>query len=75
MVLSLLHANAVDKLVVVDIAPRTYAEIFGHLSLARAMLECDLAGASAARDVEQQLAVAVPDKTVRLAAGRARASL
>jgi pimeloyl-ACP methyl ester carboxylesterase len=64
MLTALRHGEAVDRLVVVDIAPVPYPQTF--LPYARAMQVADLGAATRRSEVEAQLRGPVPDATVRL---------
>jgi pimeloyl-ACP methyl ester carboxylesterase len=54
----------VERLVVLDMAPRAYAAT--HLGLIAAMQAADLSAARSRKDVEDMLLEAVPDRSVRL---------
>ena len=64
MELALSRPSLVRRLIVVDIAPKQYAP--HNADLKDAMLELDLASIDSRRDAERQLAVRVPNRTVRL---------
>ncbi|WKN44548.1 alpha/beta fold hydrolase [Tunicatimonas pelagia] len=57
------HPNEFDKLIVVDIAPRSYP--VHHQHILSAMSGVDLASASSRRDIEDQLKPHLPDFGVR----------
>ena len=57
------HPEKVSKLIVVDIAPRSYGE--GQRSLVDALVNLDLSTCSRQQDVHRALAPAIPDIEVR----------
>lgn len=57
------HPEKVSKLIVVDIAPRSYKE--GHRSLVEALVDLDLSTCSRQQDVHKALAPAIPSIEVR----------
>jgi pimeloyl-ACP methyl ester carboxylesterase len=63
MVMALLHQDAVDGLVVADIAPLPYAHANGRI--ARAMLALELVPGVSRADASRALEAAVPDEAVR----------
>lgn len=64
MELALSRPGLVRRLVVVDIAPKSYAP--HNADLKDAMLELDLSSIRSRRDTEERLAARVPDRTVQL---------
>jgi len=63
MQLALRHPERVAKLIVVDMAPRAYSP--RHAKILSAMLALDLANFQTRRQVQEALAPAIPDLTVR----------
>ncbi len=63
MVLALTHADEVERLIVVDVAPVAYAP--RHLGYVQAMRALDLAGIARRAEADAQLAPAVPDAAER----------
>jgi esterase len=63
MVAALQHGAAVDRLVVIDIAPATYEP--AHLAYIRAMRALDLSGVTRRGEADARLAPAVPDAAER----------
>ena len=63
MMLALTHPEKVRRLIVADIAPVTYSHTQKHLI--DAMRKVDLATVTMRRDADEQLAVQVPEATVR----------
>lgn len=59
------HSDGVEKLVVVDISPRTYPMNPEHQLLITAMMSVDFSTARSRSEVEHQLAVSIPDRTLR----------
>src|SRR5438067_7945867 len=59
MIAALAHADEIDRLIVVDIAPVPYPP--HHLGLARAMRGLDLGGITRRAEADARLAAAVPD--------------
>jgi pimeloyl-ACP methyl ester carboxylesterase len=65
MTLALMRPDLVERLVVLDIAPRAYLEAEGTADVVRALAEIDLSDVSGRGDVEARLATAVPDAGMR----------
>jgi pimeloyl-ACP methyl ester carboxylesterase len=63
MALALENPDAVSKLIVVDMAPKTYPA--GHEEILDAMRSVDLSEVSARRDADEQLARNIPNAAVR----------
>src|SRR6185312_9214995 len=63
MLLALNHAEAVERLVVVDVAPVTYPPALA--AYVRAMRSVDLAGVSRRAEVDAQLAGAITNQAER----------
>lgn len=63
MLLALNHAEAVERLVIVDVAPVTYPPALA--AYVRAMRAVDLAGVSRRAEVDAQLAGAIPSQAER----------
>lgn len=64
MELALEHPERVERLIVVDIAPKRYAP--HHVELKDAMLALDLSRVSSRREAERELAKRVENRSVRL---------
>jgi esterase len=63
MVFSLTHPDLVNKLVVVDMAPRTYPS--QHLEILKALLSLDLRSFKSRAEIESELAPSIPDLATR----------
>jgi pimeloyl-ACP methyl ester carboxylesterase len=63
MVFSLTHPDLVNKLVVVDMAPRTYPP--QHLEILKALLSLDLRSFKSRAEIESELAPSIPDLATR----------
>ncbi len=63
MTFAKLYPDMVDKLVVVDIAPKAYAG--GHEEIFRALQSVDLPNISARSDADEQLQQRIPEKSIR----------
>jgi len=61
MEFALHHPDLLKKMIIVDIAPRSYPSDLGHLGLIRAMMEVDLTTLHSRSQVESQLEKKVPD--------------
>ena len=57
------YPDMVDKLIIVDIAPRTYPR--GHDEIFKALFELDLSVAGSRSDIDAQLARFIPENGVR----------
>lgn len=72
MWLSILHPEALSKLIVVDISPVGYARmtipsrvIDHHLNIINAMRTVDLASLKTRKDIDRELSVYIPDDRIR----------
>jgi pimeloyl-ACP methyl ester carboxylesterase len=63
MVFALSHPDLVDKLVVVDMAPRAYPD--HHRQILNALMSLDLRSVKSRAEMESQLAPSIPDRAVR----------
>ncbi|WP_142848968.1 alpha/beta fold hydrolase [Telmatospirillum sp. J64-1] len=64
MMAALRHPDLIDRLIVADVAPVTYNQVF--LSYAKAMKGIDLTGLTRRSEVESQLVETVPEAGVRM---------
>jgi esterase len=64
MQLAATQPSRVDRLVIVDMAPRPY--VATHLEMIEAMLAIDPAAARSRKEVEEALMAAIPDRNVRM---------
>jgi len=63
MCFALNYPDLVEKLIVVDMAPRAYAP--QHLDILKALISLDLSSFKNRKEMEAQLAGAIPDVVVR----------
>lgn len=72
MAFALKHSERIDKLVILDIAPKSYASFSNyakitnnHLQIIQAMADVDFNAVSIRQDIDQQLAQQLPEKHLR----------
>ncbi|HTY37641.1 MAG TPA: alpha/beta fold hydrolase [Bacteroidota bacterium] len=63
MTLALQHPDRVGKLIVVDIAPRSYKPL--HDELVHALMSVDLSRYTSRQDIDETLSQSIPDRAVR----------